>query len=284
MEIQPVEVTAEKLARYRELFATCFPAATHLDTRYLTWLYGSNPAGPAIGFDAWSGDRLAAHYVCVPVDAVASGRPMRVMLSLNTATHPDFQGQGLFTRLAEATYTLGAQQGVEAVYGVANANSTPGFLRKLGFTLVRPLDALIGVGPLCAREPTGADEVSFRRLWSTQAMKWRVSNPARPYRLIALGGSRIGAHAPTGRLGVHAWDELAAPPGMHAPSTSLVPPVLRLHLGLRPPSWARRGSWIEVPQRLRPSPLNLIFRPLAAGIAVPASDSVVLGQLDFDAF
>jgi GNAT superfamily N-acetyltransferase len=284
VEIRPVEVTPDKLARYRELFAACFPAATHLDTRYLTWLYGANPAGTAIGFDAWAGEHLAAHYVCVPVDAVMSGRPMRVMLSLNTATHPDFQGQGLFTRLAEATYALGAQRGIEAVYGVANANSTPGFLRKLGFMLVRPLDALIGAGPLCAYEPAGANEVSFRRFWSTQALHWRISNPARPYRLIALDTGRIGAHAPTGRVGLHAWDELPAPVGMDVPHARLTQPILRLHLGLRPSSWVRRRSWVEVPRRLRPSPLNLIFRPLAAGLATPASDSVVLGQLDFDAF
>lgn len=282
MEMLPVEVTPEKLAAYRALFARCFPSADHLGADYLTWLYADNPAGTAIGYDAWSDGRLAAHYVCIPADASIDGRSVRVMLSLNTATDPDFQGRGLFTRLAEATYALGAAQGIEAVYGVANANSTPGFLRKLGFTLVRPLDALVGLGRLCAHERDG--DVAFRRRWSEATLRWRVSNPARPYRLAALGDGRMAALASTGWPGLRAWDEIDTPPGMRPPSSGIYLPTVHLHLGLRPASWSRRSTWMPIPHRLRPSPLNMIFRPLAPGVRAPAADSVVLGQLDFDAF
>lgn len=285
MDIRPIETTPGALTRYRALFEACFPSATHLREAYLHWLYAQNPCGVAVGFDAWAGEQLAAHYVCIPVDALVFGRPVRILLSLNTATHPSFQGKGLFTKLAEATYERGSQMGFGAVYGVANANSTPGFLRKLGFALVRPLDALVGFGRIDPGEPAPAAEVSFRRLWSAESLRWRMSNPVRPYRMIQLDKRRVGAYAPTGRLGFYAWDELTAPPGMDAErARASLRPLLRLHLGLRPASWRRPATWVPIPQRLRPSPLNLIYRPLAARIAAPADDSIVLGQLDFDAF
>ncbi|ALN59577.1 hypothetical protein GLE_4236 [Lysobacter enzymogenes] len=282
MEIRPVGTDAAALASYEALFRACFPGAGHLNAAYLQWLYARNPAGTVIGCDAWEGERLAAHYVCVPAQAVVNGRAMRTMLSLNTATHPDFQGKGLFTRLADATYQLGEQAGIGAVYGVANANSTPGFLRKLGFALVRPLDARVGFGRIERAAPVAAAD-GFRRDWSQAALEWRIANPQRAYRLVRAGDGAIGAEAATGKPGLLAWDELALPAGMPSPARSPAW-AMRLHLGLRPGGGRPQGLWFEIPQRLRPSPLNMIFRPLAEGVAVPAADSVRLGQLDFDAF
>ncbi|MEH6418234.1 GNAT family N-acetyltransferase [Pseudomonas sp. CGJS7] len=281
MEIRPVSSDAKALAGYEQLFRACFPGATHLNAQYLEWLYARNPAGAVIGCDAWEGDRLAAHYVCVPVQAFVDGRSVRVMLSLNTATHPDFQGKGLFTRLADATYQAGADAGVAAVYGVANANSTPGFLRKLGFTLVRPLDARIGFGRIERAPATPA--TGFRRDWSQATLAWRIANPQRGYRLVRAGNGMLGAEAVTDKPGLRAWDELAAVEGMPEPAASPAW-AMHLHLGLRPGGDRRESGWFDIPQRFRPSPLNMIFRPLASGVAVPAADSVRLGQLDFDAF
>lgn len=280
MEIRKVEAGSDFLQAYARLFATCFPSASHLSVRYLEWLYAGNPCGGAIGYDAWDGPHLAAHYVCIPVAARAHGKSIRVMLSLNTATHPDYQGRGLFTKLAEATYQEGAVRGISAVYGVANANSTPGFLRKLEFSLVKPLDALIGVGRLGTGDTC---EAEFHREWDAAALHWRLGNPERPYRLVRLGETEIAAEAKTGTLGVRAWDEISPPQGMPLP-VARPSARLRLHLGLRPAGSTRQSMWTPVPQRLRASPLNLIFRPLKSGVAIPSPDAVRLGQLDFDAF
>lgn len=284
MDIRPANADTKSLAAYEGLFQRCFRGASHLDARYLSWLYAQNPVGAVIGCDAWDGDVLAAHYVCVPVKAMIAGHPTRVMLSLNTATHPDYQGKGLFTRLADATYELGERMGIDAVYGVANANSTPGFLRKLGFSLVRPLDACIGVGRVDRVDPREVRaNAAFYRDWSPAALEWRIGNPARSYRLVRLDESAIGAEASIGRLGLVAWDELpgASVSGASLPRASVRP---HLHLGLRPAGLRRATGWFDIPTRFRPSPLNLIFKPLRSGIEVPEGSSVVLGQLDFDAF
>lgn len=282
MDIRAVETDALTLARYEALFQKCFPRAKHLNARYLNWLYVHNPVGKAIGYDAWEGGALVAHYACIPVEAIIAGKLLKVMLSLNTATHPDFRGKGLFTRLAETTYQTGAEMGMAAVYGVANANSTPGFIRKLGFTLVKPLDACVGFGRIDAASGNVA-EAEFRRDWSRSVLKWRISNPERPVTLVEIDESTVGTEAFTGTIGLRAWDEVQVPTGMDVPSVSPTR-VARVHLGLRPGDNKKKGLWFDIPQRFRPSPLNMIFKSLAEDVAVPAADSIRLGQLDFDAF
>lgn len=284
MDIRPSTTEASALDAYAGLFRACFPSATHLDRRYLQWLYADNPAGPVVGMDAWDGGRLAAHYVCVPAAARWQGRDCRVLLSLNTATHPEYQGKGLFTRLAERTYAEGAQRGFSAVYGVANANSTPGFVRKLGFGLVGALDARVGVGRIDRMAPADRQrESDFHRLWTAEALHWRCANPARPYRVARLSAEALGVSAATGWFGLRAWAEL---PSVADPSASGNPPrTLRLHLGLRPGRAASSaGTWVDIPRRLRASPLNLIFRSLEDGHLPPDPRAVFFGVLDFDAF
>lgn len=285
MELRPTETNTTMLAKYEALFAECFPSASHLNTAYLAWLYRDNPAGTVVGFDAWEGDVLAAHYACVPADTMLNGNSARLLLSLNTATAPAFQGKGLFTRLAGATYQHAASQGFDAVYGVANANSTPGFVRKLGFDLLTPLDAKVGIGPLPVTKDTSGirQQARFHHLWSRATLSWRLRSPARPYQLVR-SGQRVAAWTATGRAGIAAWAEpmLEDPIPESLPSP---PPRIHLQLGLIPETMKLKSlRWFDIPNRLRTSPLNLIFKPLQSGVSAPPRDAILFGQLDFDAF
>jgi GNAT superfamily N-acetyltransferase len=82
------------IEKYVQLFETCLPNSDRFNARYLRWLYVENPGGFAVGFDAWEGERLAAQYVAVPIKVVIAGSTTSALLSLNTATHPEFQGRG----------------------------------------------------------------------------------------------------------------------------------------------------------------------------------------------
>ena len=291
MEIRPCSTSPPNLGCLAELFAACFPKAKHLDEPYLRWLYSDNPDGGVVGMDAWHDGQVVGHYACIPARARIHGVERRVLLSLNTATHPAHQGKGLFTQLAEATYGLASAQGFHAVYGVANAQSTPGFVRKLGFTVLSPLDARVGFGAIDER-PIEALQASaaFHRLWSPEALRWRGANPHRPFRWHRPRAGTLAASAATGRWGIRAWAELPdtrgdAGSGILAPGDiSAAPWGPRLHLGLRPRGASRAGrSWIDVPKALRPSPLNLIYRSLT-GEAPPAPDAIFFDFLDFDAY
>src|SRR5688572_23378942 len=99
------EVTTDDagLGATAKLLRATFPGVPKFTERFLQWQYRSNPDGPIVGFSAWRGEELAAHYVVQPLAAAVDGRPERGVLSLNTATHPDHQGRRLFTTLAART-------------------------------------------------------------------------------------------------------------------------------------------------------------------------------------
>lgn len=283
MRFAPIEFDDKALAGYSALFAACFPDSGKFTRDYLAWLYVRNPDGRAFGFDAWEDEELAAHYVCIPAQASIGGRVARVLLSLNTATHPRFQGQGLFTKLAAMTYDAAAATGFAGVYGVANANSTPGFVRKLGFQLVRPLEALVGVGGMGASGRAASPATAFERVWSEAALEWRCASPSNPV-LRRRRGAAWEFHAPAFAPWVHAYAELALPSTLELAQTGAPSSPVRLYLGLAPDAERRVRSYVDIPKRLRPSPLNLIYRSLSAPDQQLDPAHIRFSFLDFDAY
>lgn len=283
MELVPIQFSPAALEEYRALFAACFPGATHFTRAYLDWLYLGNPDGQAVGFDAREGGVLAAHYVCIPARARIDGQDVRVLLSLNTATRPQFQGKGLFTRLAAMTFDAGAAAGYAGVYGVANGNSTPGFIRKLDFQLVRPLEAMVGVGKLGTRTAALPSPLGFERVWSAEALAWRCASPVNPVHSRKAGAVwQFQAHA---LRGAPAYAELAGGaglPGVARQDEAMAP--VRLYLGLVPDQARAFSTYISIPKRLRPSPLNLIYRAFTPGARPLDPAAIQFTFLDFDAY
>jgi GNAT superfamily N-acetyltransferase len=277
------------LANYQALFKVCFPNVRHYTISYLKWLYASNPTGGAVGFDAVEGERWAAHYVCVPVWARVKGEMQKGLLSLNTATHPDYQGKGLFTKLANMTYEYACDNGYRFVYGVANANSTPGFTRRLGFQLVRPLEARLGLGGFFAdaREcETLHTEAVFVRAWDKAALRWRIGNPANPIGVQTVSASLHSFTARTTYPFIQVYSEMSIsdwePTSLPASPARFG--LLRLFLGLFPgKQWTHRNYW-AIPKRLKPSPLHLIYRDLHSTSTTLAPHACFVSFMDFDAY
>jgi GNAT superfamily N-acetyltransferase len=237
-----------------------------------------------MGINAIDGNDLVAHYACIPTNVWLGGTQTKALLSLNTATHPNYQGKGLFTTLAEKTYELGASQGFSAVYGVANANSTPGFIRKLGFELVAPLEARVGMGRVIN---TDWDSVRARAVfwhdWTQDHLVWRAGSPSNPIFVGSCGAGGSVLFARTDKPGIVVEGEtnvILRNDGLLRKSAS----PLRLHLGLSPRQAARRGLSIAVPERLRQSPLNLIYRSLDGAVPTLPAAEVQFNFLDFDAY
>lgn len=273
--LRPLATDAASLETYRALLGVTFSPCEHA---YLRWLYGDNPWGEAVGFNAYAGGELVAHYPNLPIAAVIDGAPAKGLLSLNTATHPMHQGKGLFTKIAEQTYAHAQALGYEFVIAVANANSTPGFTRKLGFQLVSPLDVLVGIGRVAASR---GDGVGFAIAWTETALRWRIRRPHARYVATADEQAIVYAHAH--KLGVLAYLT-------HAPRSLAVelPPArrtqpFRLWIGLDP-DLERRGVFVPLPDRLKPSPLNLIFRDLTAKQRRLDRGATRFTLLDFDAY
>lgn len=282
IELRPVRSDDEALNRYRQLFAACFSPQRKFDVEALRWLYADNPDGQVVGYDAWDDGELAAHYVCVPASLRVNGVSERGLLSLNTATHPRWQGQGLFTKLAAKTYEGAAAAGYGSVYGVANANSTPGFIRKLGFQLVAPLQAKVGVGRLGFDPQAASAAAQFQRVWSPEALRWRCANPVNPIAMRARADGSRSFYATGPAPLVPAYAEL--PPGNGTPASGVLAKAACLYLGLAPATRGGPGLYMDIPRRLRPSPLNLIFKDLSGRQRQLDPAQVYFTFLDFDAY
>jgi GNAT superfamily N-acetyltransferase len=279
LTFQPSGVTPEALSAYADLLGHVFGAGPKFAREAVAWRYRDNPSGTVVGTDAWDGARLAAHYVTCPTEAIIEGRPVKGLLSLNTATDPDYQGQGLFTKLAEATYEAGRAAGYEFVVGVANANSTPGFLRRLDFQHVARLEA--GVLVTTPRR-FGPAEVQFQGDWRDELLAWRLANPAGQY-TAARHGELTAVWAKTHLPLVNC--AAFVPGGSSLPQVGGAGPLAAtLFIGLEP-RWPLKGRFAPIPERLRPSPLNLIWRPLSKRVPKALDPAAVaLNFLDFDPY
>jgi len=273
--IERTSTEPAKLAAYAKLLREAFPQAKQFDADFLRWEYADNPCGAVVGYDAFAGEALAAHYVTIPIRAQLEDETVKALLSLNTATSPQHQGKGLFTQLAQQTYAAAASEGYSFVIGVANANSSPGFTRKLGFQLITPLTAKIGFGKPKFRKSGTA----FRceRLWTNQDLEWRVKNPHAQY--FNSSGMLM---AKTGKPGISAIlhekisGELVLPKKSGGPS--------KLWLGCNERVDWKGSSFFDVPERLKPSPLHLIFLDLSGKGRKLAKEEILFRALDFDAY
>jgi len=282
MKIVPLQLDEAGIKQYSRMLKTCFPSTASNSKKFsessLTWLYIKNPDGLAIGFDAFHEGQLVAHYVCIPATIMGPTGTVRALLSLNTATMPKYQGKGLFTQLARATFSAATQQGFSCVYGVSNKNSTPGFVRKLGFNLVAPLEAFIGTGRIKPRQADSS--LKFQRIWHTAAFNWRCANPANPIRVCQHINSSVML-ADTGYPFIVAYDEQW---GQVFSNNNFIDHKLQLYLiiGLFPQGIP--STYFKIPNFLKPSPLNFIFKPLDPFMITPERHKVQFTFLDFDAY
>jgi GNAT superfamily N-acetyltransferase len=278
MELRSLQNDERELHEVAALLTRVFPKAVGgIDEHYLRWLYLDNPCGPAVGFNAWDNQRLAAHYVCLPWAAHLRGERASCLLSLNTATHPDYQGRGLFTKLAKATYQDAAAR-YDFVYGVANQNSTTGFTHKLGFTLAASVGATIGFRP--AWRDTG-ESIALRFDRSNAFLQWRLKNPTKRYAFRRLAGHRALILAETSLPATHCVTTVDAA-GIALPlEERRRGRPFSLVIGLQPPV---RCLGFAIPRALRPSPLNFILKDLRREVQSLSAQHVSMDFLDFDSF
>lgn len=303
--------TAASLDATAGLLARVFPHAPQLARlEYLRWLYVDSPFGVVVETNLDDEQGRAGHYALVPIALVDNGAPTTGALSLNTAVDARARGGGAFVRLATETIAQAKAAGIKTVVGVANANSTPGFLRRLSFELATPLPATVlvpapgrrrGVRSGWAADSGFAESAmadlgtllqpparGLARAWTADQLRWRLAAPGARYALHrvdeALAISTVDA-----RRGVPVAVLLkifAAAPLDGPARRALVRAVCRfhraplaLHVGLNE-QVAFRG--IPLPERLRDSPLNLIYRRLDDA---PARASFARFELlDFDAY
>jgi hypothetical protein len=247
----------------------------------LEWQYLRNPWGPARFINAYADSGiLIAHYGLLPAPPLADP-PMalaRTYLSLNVAADPSATVPGLMVATTRALYRNLQQDGPALVAGITNENSALGFVRVLGF---RSLGRLSLTLHLPGRWP--AVEAPRALATSEAHLAWRTSRPG----VMAYGDP--GAGALTVRLhhrGVPLDAVLSSGLTGNAVAALALPRpsrlVPRLYAAFGAPV---RGGW-AVPEGLRPSPLEYVFRVFGDASLTGALEGYLRARrfefLDFD--
>lgn len=268
--IELVKVDEASLKESQKLLQLVFKEhADKFSYDYLKWQYADNPVGPIVGFNAYFGDTLAAHYVTMPIYMIINGQKTRGLLSLNTATHPAHRGKRLFSILAERTYQYAAENCFKFVIGVANANSTHGFLKYLGFKLIGPLSFKVGVG-MSLYERT---DYTYSRFWDNEIMDWRLKNPSMKY---YKNGNMIVSPIKPGFKKLVYHDKYGLFNGKR-----LIFRPFNLYIGYG--ANLNKGIYCGVPKFIERSPFNLIFRDLTGGeLPEVTKDNILFELIDFD--
>lgn len=289
------------------LLTAVFPGAPTATAGYLKWLYEENPAGGVIEANVDDDLGRAAHYAVVPTRLSVDGTTLPAVLSLNTAVDDRMRGQGLFVNLAGEVIERSAAAGARVIVGVANANSTHGFVQRLGFDLVGPLPVTVLLPGLrrTARAPVVSAELppgpridelleasagrGLAGRWDRELLTWRLARPGARY-LVHDGGDwlAVTTAAKVGPLNAAMLLAVfAATPLDAAGERAVVRSACRshraavaIHAGYNQ-NLRRKG--VPLPDRLKPSPLNLIVRQLDDDLGGLAPVSR-FEFLDFDAY
>jgi glycosyltransferase involved in cell wall biosynthesis/GNAT superfamily N-acetyltransferase len=103
--------------RYNELFA---------------WKHRSNPFGMSPGWVAVDSGDIVGVRLFMRWRFRRGNQTLSAVRAVDTATHPDHQGRGLFTRLTNEALAACLTDGIDFVFNTPNAQSRPGYL-KMGW-------------------------------------------------------------------------------------------------------------------------------------------------------
>lgn len=123
--------------------------AAAITAEYVRWQHTANPAGlalVALAKETASG-RIIGVVWLVPLRVQVGDEVRLGSQTLYALVHPDYRGQGIFSRLEPFCYERAQRLGVQFSYGFPNPNSYPPMVHRLGWAdigrarlLVRPLN------------------------------------------------------------------------------------------------------------------------------------------------
>jgi len=291
------------------------PDPRFINDEYLRWCYRENPLGPAIErhqqIPGPDGPELVAHYVNVPrrYRGRAGIRTVGAW-SLNAVVKSGHQRARHFARIGLEIYEEGAARGWSFAVGVTNAKSTGAVVKYMGWKLLMPLPVKV-IPPIGL--PGRRHEMSHQWItdawldseefddlaaavdrnpvvgWSTdytrEVLRWRLACPNTKYAVhvaddVALITTRSSLGPIPACVVLKTFPLVGG--GAMIDATRAVRSATRWHRSAFA-VYAGFSSSVDVrgitpPMRLRPSPLNLVVRPLDRSMDV---DSIVLDTFEF---
>lgn len=282
VEVRESADVAGELPEIAAMLRRCFPGAVHLDRAFLEWQYLGNPDGPTRCLHAYDEGRLVGHAAFSAMRARLHGTETTGVLIHNVATDSDQAGRGIFSSLLAAGLDVMTTENHGFAIAVPNEQSVGSFVKRNGFASLGALEARLGIGSMPAADL--AWSAGFERLWSDEALRWRLSRPGARYGARLIDG-QLRIECDTGTLGIRA--EIASLPsgaGGDLPELSVSLSPISLYVGVDSTrNWSAR-PYFNLPAPLRPAPLHLVFRDLTASPRGLQRADVRFRLLDFDAY
>ena len=112
-----------------------------------SWKHDENAFGPSYMWVATDGGKIVGLRAFMRWEFVRGGEVLHAVRAVDTATHPDYQGKGLFTAMTMHGLDVIEGDGIDFVFNTPNDKSRPGYL-KMGWQEVGKLPVAIRVaGP-----------------------------------------------------------------------------------------------------------------------------------------
>jgi GNAT superfamily N-acetyltransferase len=109
---------------------------------FYRWKHHQNPFGPSPAWVAVEDQRIVGLRVWLRWRFVRSGWRWDAVRAVDTATHPEYQGRGIFRLLTTSSLAVLRDEGVAHVFNTPNEQSRPGYL-KMGWEEVGRLPVAV---------------------------------------------------------------------------------------------------------------------------------------------
>ena len=188
-----------------------------------SWKHEENAFGASASWVACDGETIAGFRALMRWEFTRGDELLRCVRAVDTATHPDYQGQGIFTRLTLRGIAELRDEGCGFVFNTPNEQSRPGYL-KMGWRVVgqpqvffRPRSATAALKMLRSRTPAErwsspsnlgapAAEIlsdarglqalldslprvaALRTRHTAETLEWRFGSELLSYRIVTVGG------------------------------------------------------------------------------------------------
>jgi GNAT superfamily N-acetyltransferase len=156
-----------------------------LFSRFFAWKHEQGPFGRSPAWVAVDGDRVVGFRTFLRWEFEhPDGRVRRGVRAVDTATHPDYQGRGIFRDLTLQALDQLRVDGVDFVFNTPNAQSLPGYL-KMGWSEVGRLPTAV--------RPTRLGALVHMLRSRVPAERWSLATTAGAPAPEALADARIAA-------------------------------------------------------------------------------------------
>jgi N-acetylglutamate synthase-like GNAT family acetyltransferase len=199
------KATDKDIPQIVSLLKTSLGEAVPINEDYWNWKHRDNPFGKSYILLAEENNQLIGVRAFMYWKWQDKDRQYTAVRAVDTATHPDYRGKGIFTKL-----TLSALEEVKInanfVYNTPNEKSIPGYL-KMGWIKQGRISVKMNVNPLACRKkvpvilPVDWNSLDFsvftkptfqkiQTIYSPDYLKWRyIDNPVIQYDYLTNGES-----------------------------------------------------------------------------------------------